>query len=99
MTPACNNCLVMTPVDFKKISNVLYLYIFLLSVWKEWVIVNNTFEAMLFANGDMCPGEKPRQTKVYTGYPTLQAEPERDNEKEIKGALLAGGYCLSMLNR
>ena len=20
---------------------------------------------MLFANGDMCPGEKPRQTKVY----------------------------------
>ncbi|XP_068760877.1 N-acetylglucosamine-1-phosphotransferase subunit gamma-like isoform X2 [Montipora capricornis] len=36
----------------------------ILGVWKEWVIVNNTFEAMLLANGDMCPGEKPRQTKV-----------------------------------
>lgn len=68
----------------KKISNLLYLYIFVSSVWKEWVIVNNTFEAMLFANGDMCPGEKPRQTKVYTGYHTLQAEPERDKEKVHK---------------
>lgn len=36
----------------------------ILGVWKEWVIANNTFEAMLFTNGDMCPGEKPRQTKV-----------------------------------
>ncbi|XP_078347967.1 N-acetylglucosamine-1-phosphotransferase subunit gamma-like [Oculina patagonica] len=36
----------------------------ILGVWKEWLIVNNTFEGMLFANGDMCPGEKPRQTKV-----------------------------------
>lgn len=36
-----------------------------LGVWKEWVIVNNTFEAMLLANGDLCPGEKPRQTKVF----------------------------------
>lgn len=42
------------------------LHVLLPSVWKEWVIVNNTFQAMLFANGDMCPGEKPRQTKVYT---------------------------------
>ena len=40
------------------------LFVYFTSVWKEWIIVNNTFEAMLLANGDMCPGEKPRQTKV-----------------------------------
>ena len=33
-------------------------------MWREWVIVNNTFEGMLLSNGDMCPGENPRQTKV-----------------------------------
>lgn len=36
----------------------------ILGVWKEWIIVNNTFQAMFLANGDVCPGEKPRQTKV-----------------------------------
>jgi len=37
----------------------------ILGVWREWVIVNNTFEGMLLSNGDMCPGENPRQTKVF----------------------------------
>ena len=40
------------------------LYVYFISVWKEWIIVNNTFQAMFLANGDVCPGEKPRQTKV-----------------------------------
>ena len=44
-------------------KNVLFL---LASVWREWVILNNTFEAMLLANGDMCPGNIPRQTKVQS---------------------------------
>lgn len=42
-----------------------FLLLIFCSVWSEWIIVNNTFQAMLFANGDMCPGEKPRQTKVW----------------------------------
>ena len=42
-------------------------FVFLLaSVWREWVILNNTFEAMLLANGDMCPDNIPRQTKVQS---------------------------------
>ena len=44
-------------------KNVLFL---LASVWREWVILNNTFEAMFLANGDMCPGNIPRQTKVQS---------------------------------
>ena len=44
-------------------KNVVFL---LASVWREWVILNNTFEAMLLANGDMCPDNIPRQTKVQS---------------------------------
>ncbi|KAK3739399.1 hypothetical protein QZH41_018447, partial [Actinostola sp. cb2023] len=34
-------------------------------VFQGWVVINNTFASMLMAEGDYCPGNNPRQTKVF----------------------------------
>ena len=45
------------------ISRICYV---LVRVWKEWSIVNNTFEAMVMTDGDQCPGNLRRESKVGT---------------------------------
>ena len=45
------------------ISRICY---FLFRVWKEWSIVNNTFEAMVMTDGDQCPGNLRGESKVGT---------------------------------
>ncbi|XP_028406653.1 N-acetylglucosamine-1-phosphotransferase subunit gamma-like [Dendronephthya gigantea] len=37
----------------------------ILGIWKEWSIVENTFEAMVMTEGDQCPGGLRRQSKVF----------------------------------
>lgn len=37
----------------------------ILGIWKEWSIVNNTFEAMVMSDGDQCPGNLRRESKIY----------------------------------
>ena len=37
----------------------------ILGIWKEWSIVNNTLKAMVMSDGDPCPGDIRRQSKVF----------------------------------
>ena len=70
-------------------QGLLLLYILFFRVWKEWTIVNKTFEAMHMTAGDICVGQVDREIKVriltFLLPSTLPSPGGRGNPYPLKG--------------
>ena len=99
MTPACNNYLVMTLVDFKKYL-IYYICTFFYQVYGRNGSLSTTHLKPCCLQMVICVQERNQGRQRYIpAIPPCKQSLKEIKKKEIKEALFAGGYSLSMLNR